>query len=236
MTLPNILTILRIALIPFFLYFLLSNVPTHRFYALLIFLAATFTDFLDGYLARRLNQDTALGRFLDPFADKALVIACLIVFLYLDPALPIWMVLVIIGRDTLVTLMRYLAIRKGMEVRTTRLGKAKTAFQMFSIVLIIMIFLVRSFQFDIQSTFEEGVASGKKHHQIAGELFAEGFTILKDSQVPKKQKQKVFAESIPYFLLLFTTLITIISGIRYLITNYQVILPPYYIFKVKPKE
>ncbi|MCB1200489.1 MAG: CDP-diacylglycerol--glycerol-3-phosphate 3-phosphatidyltransferase [Leptospiraceae bacterium] len=233
MTLPNILTVLRILLIPVFLYFLLSKVPTERFLALIIFIIASVTDFFDGYLARKLNQDSALGRFLDPFADKALVIATLIVFLILDPALPIWMVLVIIGRDMLVTLMRYLAIRKGMEVRTTRLAKSKTAFQMISLVLIMMIFIVRSFHIDINRTFDEGVKSGKKHHQIAGELIIKGFEILRDVEVPREQKKKIFAESAPYFLLLLTTIITIISGVRYMYTNYKVLLPPYYIFRLK---
>ncbi len=229
--LPNILTMMRIALVPIFLWLLLSKSPSYRLGALAVFLLAAITDFFDGYLARKWNQDTKLGRFLDPLADKALVLATLIVFLYLDPQIPLWMVLTILGRDMLVTGMRWLAIRKGMEIRTTRLAKAKTAFQMISIVLILMIFFVRSFHIDIQQTFEDGRKAGKKNITIASELLARGFKILKNPEFTPRAKKQVFAESIPYFLMLLTTIITIGSGLRYIYTNYEVFKPPYHIFR-----
>ncbi|MCS6984449.1 MAG: CDP-diacylglycerol--glycerol-3-phosphate 3-phosphatidyltransferase [Leptospiraceae bacterium] len=228
---PNFLTLIRILLVPVFLYCITTKVPFYRLMALVVFVVASITDFLDGYLARKWKQDTAFGRFMDPLADKALVLATLLVFLYLDPQIPLWMVLTIIARDMLVTLMRYLAIRKGMEIRTTRLAKAKTAFQMTSIILILMIFFVRSFQIDIQQTFEEGHRRGKKNIQIASELLARGLKILKNPDYTPREKKKVFAESIPYFLMLLTTIITVISGLRYLFTNYQVLLPPYRIIQ-----
>ncbi len=189
-TLPNLLTIVRIILIPVFLYFLVfSTTATSRAIALGIFILASVTDFLDGYLARKLKQDSSLGRFLDPLADKFLVIAALGVFLYIDPLIPIWMVLVIVGRDLLITLMRYLAIQKGSELRTTRLAKAKTAFQMTAIILILIIFIVQAIK-----PAPEGSETTKTW---------------------------------PYYLMLATVIITVLSGARYLAWNYHVLLPPY---------
>lgn len=227
LNLPNFLTIMRIVMIPFFLYFLLSQHPRDRVIALAIFGLASITDYFDGYLARKWKQESPLGRFLDPIADKALVIATLMVFILLDQAVPVWMVIVIILRDMLVTLMRYLAIRKGFEIRTTRLGKAKTMFQMLALVLVILIFIVRAFHFDVSGAYAEGRAQGKKHSEIATTIFLKAVQSLQSDEVPKAERNKFFAESAPYFLLLLTTLITAISGLRYLYTNWRVLLPPY---------
>lgn len=227
LNLPNFLTIMRIVMIPFFLYFLLSQHPRDRVIALAIFGIASITDFFDGYLARKWKQESPLGRFLDPIADKALVIATLMVFILLDQAVPVWMVIVIILRDMLVTLLRYLAIRKGFEIRTTRLGKAKTMFQMLAIVLIMLILIVRAFHFDVSATYAEGRAAGKKHSEIAMTVFLKAVQSLESAEVPKAERNKFFAEFAPYFLLLITTLITAISGLRYLYTNWRVLLPPY---------
>lgn len=234
-TIPNIITSLRILLIPLFLYFLVQDNPSSRLLALLIFFIASISDFFDGYLARRLGQDSRIGRFLDPLADKILVITTIFAFYYLDSQIPLWMVLVIIGRDILITLMRYLAIKKGMELKTSKTAKAKTAFQMFSIVLILAIFFVRSYRFDIQQTFNEGLAAGKKNIEIAAQLFREGLTLLPHKDIDKHRKRVVFAESVPYFLMLVTTLFTIFSGLRYIYFNYRIFLPPYYLF-AKRKE
>jgi len=227
LNLPNFLTIMRIVMIPFFMYFLFSQHPRDRFYALAIFAIASITDFFDGYLARKWQQESPLGRFLDPLADKALVIATLVIFILLDQAIPLWMVIVIILRDMLVTLMRYLAIRKGTEIRTTRLGKAKTLFQMFSIVLILFILIIRSFHFDIGAVYAEGRAAGKKNFEIATTMLVKAVQSFQSTEIPKTERNKYFAESTPYFLLLLTTLITAISGLRYLYTNWRVLLPPY---------
>ena len=227
LNLPNFLTIMRIVLIPFFLFYLMSPHPRDRLIAFAIFALASITDFFDGYLARKWKQESPLGRFLDPLADKALVITTLLIFILLDQLIPLWMVLAIIIRDMLVTLMRYLAIRKGAEIRTTRMGKAKTMFQMFSIVLIIVIFIVRAFHFDIQQVFRDGRASGKKNIEIASAIFVKAMHSMNNPEIPTIEKKKVFAESVPYFLILITTWITIFSGLRYLYTNWRVLLPPY---------
>ncbi|HRP68481.1 MAG TPA: CDP-diacylglycerol--glycerol-3-phosphate 3-phosphatidyltransferase [Turneriella sp.] len=227
LNLPNFLTIMRIVMIPFFIYYLASQHPLDRFIALSLFAFASVTDFFDGYLARKWKQESPLGRFLDPLADKALVIATLVIFILLDQAIPLWMVIVIILRDMLVTLMRYLAIRKGTEIRTTRLGKAKTMFQMFAMVLIIFILVLRVLPFDISATYAEGQAHGKKNIEIASAMLVKAVHSFQSDEIPKQMRNKYFAESTPYFLLLLTTLITAISGLRYLYTNWRVLLPPY---------
>lgn len=141
---PNIFSYLRIILIPFIVYFLTIRTVEYLIYALLIFGFASFTDFIDGWLARRLKQESEFGKFIDPLADKFLVISSLIAIIALDPyfeVLDSWMIIIIVGRDILITVMRWFAIKKGRPLRTSRFGKFKTAFQMMSIVIIIMIYM-----------------------------------------------------------------------------------------------
>ncbi len=140
---PNILSISRIVLIPLLIYLLAVK---SWIWALLLFTIASFTDLLDGWSARKLNQVSEFGKFIDPLADKFLVISILTALMVLDPYLEkfdFWMIAVIVGRDIMITFMRYLAIRKGRPLVTSRFGKLKTAFQMVSIVIIIMIYFVR---------------------------------------------------------------------------------------------
>ncbi|MDH5719523.1 MAG: CDP-diacylglycerol--glycerol-3-phosphate 3-phosphatidyltransferase [Spirochaetia bacterium] len=236
MNLPNILTVIRVAIIPFFLFFLLHDIPVYRLIAIILFMVASVTDLLDGYLARKWNQESKFGRFLDPLADKFLVIASLFAFYFLDKQIPLWMILAIISRDLLITLMRFLAIKKGTEVRTTRLAKAKTVFQLTSIMIIIVVFFVRSYRVDIQETFEQGQIQGKKNFEIAAELFIEGIKMIEDERAYPSETKKVFAQSVPYFLMLATTIVTILSGLRYLYTNYRVLLPPYYLRREKSES
>jgi cardiolipin synthase (CMP-forming) len=140
---PNILSISRIVLIPLVIYLLAVK---SWIWALLLFTIASLTDLLDGWSARKLNQVSEFGKFIDPLADKFLVISILTALMILDPYLEMfdfWMIAVIVGRDIMITFMRYLAIRKGRPLVTSRFGKLKTAFQMVSIVIIIMIYFVR---------------------------------------------------------------------------------------------
>lgn len=236
LTIPNLITILRILLIPVFIYLLVQEQPLARLWAILVFTLASVSDFVDGYLARRLKQDSRLGRFLDPLADKFLVVAALLVFYFLDKQIPLWMILVIIARDVLITFMRYLAIQKGTELKTSRTAKAKTAFQMISIFLILAVFFVRSYRVDIQETFAQGQAAGKKNITIATELFKEGMSFSQREHDENFSRKKVFAESLPYFLMYATALFTIFSGFRYIYFNYHVFLPPYHKNKTKQKE
>lgn len=141
MNIPNSLSLLRIALIPCFVVIFYSPVELARIVAALLFTVAALTDWLDGYLARRLGQISKLGTFLDPVADKLMVAVVLIVLLQSDPS--IWLaipVAVIIGREITVSALREWMAELGArtKVAVSHLGKIKTAAQMIAIVLLIL--------------------------------------------------------------------------------------------------
>jgi len=131
---PNIITFCRIIVTPvLFVVLMYSPGRLMSFCAALIFIIAAVTDFLDGYLARRMNQITALGKFLDPLADKFLVGIALIMMIPLG-RVPPWIAAVIVGREILVTSLRLVAIREGMIIESSRLAKKKTVFQIVAVV------------------------------------------------------------------------------------------------------
>ena len=135
MNLPNKLTLLRVFLIPFFLLFMYIDVPCHFLIALVIFAAASITDALDGHIARKNGLVTNFGKFLDPLADKVLVISALTVFVEMPEvkmgAVPL---LIIIAREFMVSGLRLLAADSGVVVSAGIWGKLKTAFTMVAIV------------------------------------------------------------------------------------------------------
>ena len=138
MNLPNKLTILRVIMIPFFVFFLLSGVggSASKWIALVIFAAASITDTLDGYIARRDNLITDFGKFMDPLADKLLVCSALICFVELDK-LPAWMVIIIIAREFIISGFRLIAADNGIVIAASWWGKAKTISQMIMIILLV---------------------------------------------------------------------------------------------------
>lgn len=148
MNLPNKLTLLRVCLIPFFLLFIYLDFPCHFLLALVIFAAASITDALDGKIARKHNLVTNFGKFLDPLADKVLVISALTVFVELDcvnmGAIPL---IIIIAREFMVSGLRLLAADEGIVVAAGIWGKLKTAFTMTTIVGILL-WLCICFDFD----------------------------------------------------------------------------------------
>lgn len=135
MNLPNKLTLLRVALIPFFLIFMYWDFPFHYLIALVIFAAASITDALDGKIARSRNLVTNFGKFLDPLADKVLVIAALTVFVDIPEikmgAVPL---IIISAREFMVSGLRLLAADSGIVVAAGIWGKLKTAFTMVTII------------------------------------------------------------------------------------------------------
>ena len=141
MNLPNKLTILRVIMIPFFVFFLLSGVggSASKWIALVIFAAASITDTLDGYIARRDNLITDFGKFMDPLADKLLVCSALICFVELDK-LPAWMVIIIIAREFIISGFRLVASDNGIVIAASWWGKIKTVVQMLMSVLLILNF------------------------------------------------------------------------------------------------
>ncbi|MCY4545700.1 MAG: CDP-diacylglycerol--glycerol-3-phosphate 3-phosphatidyltransferase [Gemmatimonadetes bacterium] len=137
MNLPNKLTIFRIILSPIFMVFFLVDTLYTRYIALVIFMIASLTDLYDGYLARKTGVITSFGKFMDPLADKILTSTALICFASLG-YIYTWMVLVIIGRDFIVTGLRCIAAYRGQLILPTQVAKWKTASQMVVIVIILL--------------------------------------------------------------------------------------------------
>ena len=139
MNLPNKLTVLRIVLIPFFLFFLLCDFISNRYiYALGVFILASITDYFDGKIARSSNKVTDFGKFADPLADKCLVISALVCFIQPNLVHPLPVILIIL-REFTVTSVRFMAVRSGEVISANLWGKAKTVSQIFCIGIIIAI-------------------------------------------------------------------------------------------------
>lgn len=139
MNLPNKLTLFRVILVPFFVAALLiREIPYHNLWALLLFAVASLTDHFDGKLARKNNQVTTFGQFLDPVADKILVISALVCFVQLGLA-PTWCVLIIIAREFIVTSIRLVAVDSGKVIAANQWGKTKTVSQIVAVIAILLL-------------------------------------------------------------------------------------------------
>lgn len=138
MNLPNKLTLFRVILIPFFLFFLLTEYAGEysRWIALGIFAAASLTDLLDGAIARKYNLITNFGKFMDPLADKLLVCSAMIAFIELE-RMPSWVVIVIISREFAVSGFRLVAADNNVVIAAGWWGKVKTVVQMIMVILMI---------------------------------------------------------------------------------------------------
>ena len=137
MNTPNKLTILRVIMIPFFVFFMLADMGNAgKYTALVLFIAASLTDTLDGYLARKYNQVTNFGKFMDPLADKLLVCSALICLMDVGK-LPSWAVIVIISREFIISGFRLVASDNGIVIAASWWGKSKTISQMVMIILMI---------------------------------------------------------------------------------------------------
>ena len=142
MNLPNKLTVLRVVLIPFFLVFVLAfKIPYHMIWALVVFAAASVTDWFDGKIASKHNLVTTFGKFLDPLADKLLVMTALICFTFERWIDPIAVVL-ILSREFMVTGLRLVVAGEGVVVAAGIWGKLKTAFTMVAIIAIMVLQIV----------------------------------------------------------------------------------------------
>jgi CDP-diacylglycerol--glycerol-3-phosphate 3-phosphatidyltransferase len=129
---PNLLTVLRIFSIPVIVLFLTSPGPLASFLAALVFGIASLTDLLDGYLARQQKAETAIGKLLDPMADKLLILSGMIMLIPLG-RIPAWIVVLIIGREVAITGLRGIASAEGVVIAASPLGKAKMVFQSLSL-------------------------------------------------------------------------------------------------------
>ena len=200
MNLPNRLTILRLFLVPVFIIFtVIDNVWT-RIFALIIFIAASLTDLYDGYFARKYGEVTVFGEFMDPLADKFLISAAFICFVGMrELHVPAWMVVLIIGREFIITGLRLVAASKGVVIPADRTGKFKTTSQIIAIIVILLILCINS----IVNYF----------YNIEPHLFFE------------KPGHPEWVGSIlmwsSYWLTFITTLLTLISGNTYLRKNWH---------------
>ena len=150
MNLPNRLTILRVLMIPAFLVFLMvSEIPAGNWIALGIFIVASITDLFDGKIARKYNLVTDFGKFMDPLADKLLVCSAMIALIELDK-IPAWVVIIIIGREFIISGFRLVASDNGVVIAASWWGKIKTTVQMVMIG-----FLIADLDFDAINVIEQ---------------------------------------------------------------------------------
>ena len=224
MTTANKITLTRICMIPFFLYFASQPMlvfdqeawqnsfqietffPTASVVALVLFCVASFTDFLDGYVARKYNQVTDFGKFVDPLADKLLVTSALVLFVG-QGAMAGWMVCVIIARELIITSLRVVAANKGRVLAATWTGKVKTCVQIGGIIVIYLYYIfigaVGSGAFDSMTVSSDGSFSA-----TSTVMFLTG-----------TDGYPTFV----YFVGWVITLVTIYSGYDYLRKNWDII-------------
>ena len=136
MTLPNILTCVRVLLIPVFMVLAYQNNMPCDIAALIVYVVACLTDYVDGYLARKNNQVTNFGKFMDPVAEKLLVMAALLIFIE-DGTIPAWAVAIILGREFIVSALRMVAASEGLVIAANMWGKAKTMITMITLIFLL---------------------------------------------------------------------------------------------------
>jgi len=171
---PNVLTIFRILLTPLFIICLFYENEYARIWALFIFIVASITDAIDGYYARKFNQVTRHGKFLDPLADKILVSSAFISFAIMK-LVPFWMVGLIIFRDLFVTGLRMAMESKGLTMITSKIAKAKTTTQISVIIFILLFLSIQIFSYSWLREVINFILVNRIIYYFA--LLATGFTI-----------------------------------------------------------
>jgi CDP-diacylglycerol--glycerol-3-phosphate 3-phosphatidyltransferase len=151
--LPNLVTMSRVVLIPFVLFFIDNFNPLRSFIASLLYLVAAAGDFVDGYLARKRGEVSTLGKFLDPLADKLLVTAVLVYLVALS-RVEAWVVVVLIARDLAVTGLRGIASAQGLVIAASDGGKIKTALQLVAIMMLLIYFRYPALGTSIQVDYQ----------------------------------------------------------------------------------
>lgn len=205
LNIPNTLTMLRIFAILPFLFFLFWNSWQAKLVALIIFIVASFTDLVDGWLARKLKQQTKFGNFMDPLADKLFVAAALIALPSLERDIfPFWMVFFILSREFIVTYLRVFAISKSREIATMKLGKTKTTLQLVSIIVIISLIIFKKFLVQTGQIPESPGPIGIPIQDIVIKYFS---------------NISIFITYTPTFLMFITMVITVFSGLQYIYKN-----------------
>lgn len=202
MTTANKITMVRILMIPFFIYFALQYDKTSLIIALVLFCLASVTDFLDGYIARKYNQVTDFGKFVDPLADKLLVTAALLIFIE-KGIFPAWMVFIVLAREFIITSLRNVAAAKGKVLAASWTGKVKTCVQIAGIIIDFFVLILSS------STLEEMNNIQSYIGAIGG---VDGPTAVLTTGF-----------GIPNIVAWVVTLVTIYAGIDYMVKNWDLV-------------
>lgn len=137
MTTANKITIFRVLLIPVFLVLMYLRFPGHMYWAFGVFVLASLSDFVDGYIARHYNQVTDFGKFMDPLADKLLVVSAMLMFVE-QHQMPAWALLLVVAREFAVTGLRLIAVDNGRVIAAAWSGKIKTASTMVCLCLMLV--------------------------------------------------------------------------------------------------
>lgn len=177
MNLPNKLTVMRIGLAFVFIILLFTDGFAAKVAALAVFLAASLTDLLDGYLAKKHNQVTDFGRLMDPVADKILILSAFLAFVEMG-LVPAWMVVIILFREAAVTGLRILALSKGRVVSADAGGKHKTVSQVVVIVAILVLIIVRAAGPKASAFWSAGAESAYRHTIYALMLITVALTLI----------------------------------------------------------
>lgn len=205
MTTANKITLIRICMIPFFIWFALQNDATSLIIALVLFCVASFTDFLDGYIARKYNQVTDFGKFVDPLADKLLVTAALLIFIE-KGIFPAWMVFIVLAREFIITSLRNVAAAKGRVLAATWTGKVKTCVQIAGIIVDFLYMIVLGMS----------ISSG-------GSEVASSVGVIGGADGPTSVVIMSSGVSLPMIVAWVVTLVTLYAGIDYLRKNWDLI-------------
>ena len=203
MNLANKLTMLRVFLVPVFIILMIINSFWTNVLALLVFIAASITDYFDGVIARKQNMVTTFGIFLDPLADKLLVTSAFVSFVGIYTLnIPAWMVICIIAREFIITGLRSIAASKNVIIPASMAGKVKTTSQMIAIITILVILVVNSIltKFFLLTPYDLLDIKGWQH--ILGLILIHA----------------------PYWLMLIATIFTLYSGISYLISHKEIFI------------
>lgn len=196
----NLVTYSRIAVTPVFLWLLFRDSVVAKWAAGLLFAWGAFSDYLDGYLARRLNLQSNLGVLLDPLADKLLLLSAMLAFVQMD-LVPAWMVLAITAREFLITGLRQLAQSRGVVIAASRAGKHKTVSQIVAISVVLAIVCVRASYEHAGERLELHLARLSSLGDVLEHLLWSG----------------------PYWLMFYATVMSLLSGIDYLARNRHVL-------------
>ena len=193
MTTANKITMVRILMIPFFIYFALQADKTSLIIALVLFCLASVTDFLDGYIARKYNQVTDFGKFVDPLADKLLVTAALLIFIE-KGIFPAWMVFIVLALEFIITSLRNVAAAKGKVLAASWTGKVKTCVQIAGIIIDFFVLIIIS-------------------NKDINELLSSQF-------VPYDGLNPILVTNIVAWVV---TLVTIYAGVDYMVKNWDLV-------------